>query len=48
MSNCVVWAQADLGCQGALSRSIALSVVIIFRITATMITLGFLLPRVRR
>jgi hypothetical protein len=32
-----------LGCQATLSRSIALRVVIILRMTATMMTLGFLL-----
>jgi len=33
------WPQADLSCHAALSWSIALSVVIIFRMTATMMTL---------
>ncbi len=32
-------AQADLSCHAALSRSIALRVVIIFRMTATTMTL---------
>src|SRR3974377_1841990 len=36
-------AQADLGCQATLSRSMALRVVIILRMTARMMTLGFLL-----
>src|SRR5262245_32180341 len=38
----VLLAQADRGCHAALSRSIALRVVIIFRMTATMMTLDFL------
>src|SRR6516164_1994692 len=42
------WPQADLGCQATLSRSIALRVVIILRMTATMMTLGFLLVAARR
>jgi hypothetical protein len=37
----VLLAQADLSCHAALSWSIALSVVIIFRMTATMMTLDF-------
>src|SRR6516165_12816337 len=37
-----VLAQTDRGCHAALSRSIALRVVIIFRMTATMMTLDFL------
>jgi hypothetical protein len=35
----VLFVQADCGCHAALSRSIALRVVIIFRMTATMMTL---------
>ena len=41
-------AQAGLGCQATLSRSMALRIVIILRITATMTTLGFLLVAARR
>ena len=41
MSNCVV-GSGGFRLPAALSRSIALSVVIIFRMTATMMTLGFL------
>src|SRR5262249_34185645 len=41
-------AQADRGCHAALSRSIALRVVIIFRMTATMMTLDFLSAAARR
>ena len=44
----VLLAQADCGCHAALSRSIALRVVIIFRMTATMMTLDFLLASARR
>ena len=47
MSNLLL-AQADCGCHAALSRSIALRVVIIFRMTATMMTLDFLLASARR
>ena len=41
-------AQADRGCHAALSRSMALRVVIIFRMTATMMTLDFLSASARR
>ena len=41
-------AQADWGCHAVLSRSIALRVVIIFRMTATMMTLDFLSASARR
>jgi hypothetical protein len=41
-------AQADLDCQAMLSHSMALRVVIILRMTATMMTLGFLLAAARR
>src|SRR5262249_8189938 len=41
-------AQAERGCHAALSRSIALRVVIIFRMTATMMTLDFLSASARR
>src|SRR5215470_9146769 len=44
----VLLAQADRGCHAALSRSIALRVVIIFRMTATMMTLDFLSASARR
>jgi hypothetical protein len=44
----VLLAQLDCGCHAALSRSIALRVVIIFRITATIMTLDFLLAWARR
>src|SRR5262249_51844700 len=44
----VLLAQADRGCHAALSRSIALRVVIIFRMTATMMTLDFLSAAARR
>src|SRR5262249_329043 len=40
--------EADWGCHAALSRSIALRVVIIFRMTATMMTLDFLSASARR
>src|SRR5215472_10994615 len=35
-------AQADLGCHATLSRSMALRIVFILRMTATITTLGFL------
>jgi hypothetical protein len=44
----VLLAQADRSCHAALSRSIALRVVIIFRMTATMMTLDFLSAATRR
>ena len=44
----VLLAHAVLICQAALSRSMALRVVIIFRITATMTTLDFLSAPARR
>jgi hypothetical protein len=44
----VLLAQADRGRHAALSRSIALRVVIIFRMTATMMTLDFLSAAARR
>src|SRR5262245_9188588 len=39
---------ADLGCHATLSRSMALRIVIIFRMTATITTFGFLLAAARR
>ena len=47
MSNCVV-GSGGVGCHSVLSRSMALRVVIILRITATMMTLDFLLAAARR
>src|SRR6516162_2396730 len=44
----MLFVQADCGCHAALSRSIALRVVIIFRMTATMMTLDFLSASARR
>src|SRR5262249_13079716 len=44
----VLLVQADRGCHAARSRSIALRVVIIFRMTATMMTLDFLSAAARR
>jgi hypothetical protein len=44
----VLLAQVDCGCHAALSRSIALRVVGIFRMTATMMTLDFLSASARR
>ena len=41
-------AQVDLSCHAVLSRSMALRVVIIFRMTATITTLDFLLASARR
>ena len=44
----MLFAHAALGCHAALSRTMALRVVIIFRMTATIMTFGFLLVAARR
>jgi hypothetical protein len=44
----VLLAQTEEGCHSVLSRSMALRVVIILRITATMMALDFLLAAARR